>query len=87
LGLFHLFKLFLRHCYEPEDANQDLFVHTYVPKPNEFSDLSEYFVRKVRCSELVLYLFTDDYAESGECNLTDTIREWEITVGRKTIFD
>jgi len=47
LGLFHLFKLFLRYCYDPEDPNQDLFSHTYVPKPNDFSDLSEYFVRKV----------------------------------------
>ncbi|KAG5645341.1 hypothetical protein DXG03_006403 [Asterophora parasitica] len=46
LGLFHLFKLFLRYCYEPEDANQDLFAHTYVPKPNEFSDFAEYLVRK-----------------------------------------
>ncbi|KAF8140663.1 hypothetical protein EV363DRAFT_1313061 [Boletus edulis] len=46
LGLFHLFKLFLRYCYEPEDTNQDLFSHNYVPKPNDFSDLSEYFVRK-----------------------------------------
>ncbi|KAJ7597342.1 hypothetical protein C8J56DRAFT_316264 [Mycena floridula] len=46
LGLFHLFKLFLRYCYDPEDPNQDLFSHTYVPKPNDFSDLSEYFVRK-----------------------------------------
>ncbi|KAG8219438.1 hypothetical protein J3R82DRAFT_365 [Butyriboletus roseoflavus] len=47
LGLFHLFKLFLRYCYEPEEANQDLFIHNFVPKPNDFSDLSEYFVRKV----------------------------------------
>ncbi|KIK70503.1 hypothetical protein GYMLUDRAFT_32530 [Collybiopsis luxurians FD-317 M1] len=46
LGLFHLFKLFLRYCYEPEDSNQDLFTHSYIPKPNDFSDLSEYFVRK-----------------------------------------
>ncbi|KAJ6623113.1 hypothetical protein B0H10DRAFT_2011228 [Mycena sp. CBHHK59/15] len=46
LGLFHLFKLFLRYCYDPENPNQDLFTHTYVPKPNDFSDLSEYFVRK-----------------------------------------
>ncbi|KAL4070551.1 hypothetical protein J3A83DRAFT_4244024 [Scleroderma citrinum] len=46
LGLFHLFKLFLRYCYEPEDSNQDLFAHTYVPKPNDFADLPEYFVRK-----------------------------------------
>jgi len=47
LGLFHLFKLFLRYCYDPEDPNQDLFSHKYVPKPNDFSDLAEYFVRKV----------------------------------------
>ncbi|KAH7907029.1 hypothetical protein BJ138DRAFT_1137716 [Hygrophoropsis aurantiaca] len=46
LGLFHLFKLFMRYCYEPEDPSQDLFAHTYVPKPNDFSDLAEYFVRK-----------------------------------------
>lgn len=47
LGLFHLFKLFLRYCYDPEDPTQDLFTHNYVPKPNNFSDLAEYFVRKV----------------------------------------
>ncbi|KAF7302980.1 Transcription initiation factor TFIID subunit 2 [Mycena kentingensis (nom. inval.)] len=46
LGLFHLFKLFLRYCYEPEDPRQDLFAHTYVPKPNNFSDFPDYFVRK-----------------------------------------
>ncbi|KIY52676.1 hypothetical protein FISHEDRAFT_63651 [Fistulina hepatica ATCC 64428] len=46
LGLYHLFKLFLRYCYAPEDPAQDLFTHKYVPKPNDFSDLAEYFVRK-----------------------------------------
>ncbi|KAF8665397.1 hypothetical protein AX16_000416 [Volvariella volvacea WC 439] len=46
LGLFHLFKLFLRYCYDPEDSHQDLFNHSYVPKPNDFSDFAEYFVRK-----------------------------------------
>ncbi|KAL4251521.1 Transcription initiation factor TFIID subunit 2 [Abortiporus biennis] len=46
LGLFHLFKLFLRYCYEPDDPNQDLFTHSYVPRPNDFSDFAEYFVRK-----------------------------------------
>ncbi|KAF5392476.1 hypothetical protein D9757_002262 [Collybiopsis confluens] len=46
LGLFHLFKLFLRYCYDPEDSNQDLFTHGYIPKPNDFSDLAEYLVRK-----------------------------------------
>jgi transcription initiation factor TFIID subunit 2 len=50
LGLFHLFKLFLRYCYEPENPVQDLFTHTYVPKPNDFSDLPDYFVRKVGLS-------------------------------------
>ncbi|KAI0652328.1 hypothetical protein C8Q79DRAFT_937038 [Trametes meyenii] len=46
LGLFHLFKLFLRYCYDPEDPKADLFSHTYVPRPNDFSDIAEYFVRK-----------------------------------------
>ncbi|KAF9055881.1 hypothetical protein BJ165DRAFT_1336062, partial [Panaeolus papilionaceus] len=52
LGLFHLFKLFLRYCYDPEDPNQDLFQHTYVPKPNDFSDIAEYFVRKALISAI-----------------------------------
>ena len=55
LGLFHLFKLFLRYCYDPEEPNQDLFRHKYVPKPNDFSDISEYFVRKVRLHSLSRY--------------------------------
>ncbi|TDL26427.1 TATA-binding protein associated factor Taf2 [Rickenella mellea] len=46
IGLFHLFKLFLRYCYDPEDPDQDLFLHKYVPRPNNFSDFSEYYVRK-----------------------------------------
>ncbi|KAI9511720.1 hypothetical protein F5148DRAFT_1168299 [Russula earlei] len=46
LGLFHLFKLFLRYCYEPDDHQQDLFTHSYVPRPNNFSDIAEYFVRR-----------------------------------------
>ena len=44
--MFHLFKLFLRYCYDTEDPKQDLFKHSYVPKPNDFSDIAEYFVRK-----------------------------------------
>ncbi|OCH90063.1 hypothetical protein OBBRIDRAFT_793679 [Obba rivulosa] len=46
LGLFHLFKLFLRYCYDPEDPKPDLFNYKYVPRPNDFSDFAEYFVRK-----------------------------------------
>ncbi len=52
IGLFHLFKLFLRYCYEPDDPKADLFSHTYVPRPNDFSDIAEYFVRKVSRSFL-----------------------------------
>jgi hypothetical protein len=48
LGLFHLFKLFLRYCEDPEDPNQDLFTHRYVPKLNDFTEISEYYVRRVR---------------------------------------
>ena len=44
--MFHLFKLFLRYCYDTEDPKQDLFKHSYVPKPNVFADIAEYFVRK-----------------------------------------
>lgn len=51
LGLFHLFKLFLRYCYDPDDPQQDLFTHSYVPRPNDFSDIAEYFVRRVSILE------------------------------------
>lgn len=53
LGLFHLFKLFLRYCYDPDDPKADLFSHNYVPRPNDFSDLAEYFVRKVSFRDLI----------------------------------
>ncbi|EJD48509.1 hypothetical protein AURDEDRAFT_112948 [Auricularia subglabra TFB-10046 SS5] len=46
IGLFHLFKIFLRYCHTPTNKDQDLFTHTYVPLQNDFSDFSEYFVRK-----------------------------------------
>ncbi|KAH7104434.1 hypothetical protein BKA62DRAFT_767506 [Auriculariales sp. MPI-PUGE-AT-0066] len=46
IGLFHLFKIFLRYCHTPQNKGQDLFSHKYVPMPNDFSDFSEYFVRK-----------------------------------------
>lgn len=47
LGLYHLYKLFFRYCYEPQNR-EDLFKNELVPKPNDFSDFSEYFLRKVR---------------------------------------
>ncbi|KAG2370350.1 hypothetical protein BDR07DRAFT_1503611 [Suillus spraguei] len=46
LGLFYLFKLFLHYCYDLEDLNQDLFAHICIQKPNDFSDLAEYFIQK-----------------------------------------
>ncbi|KAI0049299.1 hypothetical protein FA95DRAFT_1538598 [Auriscalpium vulgare] len=62
LGLFHLFKLFLRYCYEPEDAQQDLFAHSYVPRPNDFSDYPEYFVRRALIRAVASVRF-----ENGKC--------------------
>lgn len=47
LGFFHLYKLFVRYCY-PVQNKTDLFKNELMPKPNDFSDLPEYFVRKVR---------------------------------------
>ena len=38
---------------EPEDPAQDLFNHTYISKPNDFSDLSEHFVPKVSLSNKI----------------------------------
>ncbi|KAF8527429.1 hypothetical protein BU17DRAFT_39590 [Hysterangium stoloniferum] len=52
LGLFHLFKVFARYCYDADDKGQDLFTRSYVPKPNDFSDISEYFVRKTVLSAI-----------------------------------
>jgi transcription initiation factor TFIID subunit 2 len=54
IGLFHLFKIFLRYCHTPTNKDQDLFTHKYVPVPNDFSDFSEYLVRKVRTKMLWL---------------------------------
>ncbi|TFY71826.1 hypothetical protein EVG20_g1175 [Dentipellis fragilis] len=62
LGLFHLFKLFLRYCYEPDDSQQDLFTHTYVPRPNDFSDVAEYFVRRALVKAIAQVRF-----ENGKC--------------------
>jgi hypothetical protein len=87
LGLFHLFKLFLRYCYDPEDPNQDLFAHTYVPKPNDFSDLSEYFVRKVSGYPLNERLETNIFTEPYKRYLANPVPEWQIPVCCPEISD
>jgi transcription initiation factor TFIID subunit 2 len=47
IGLFHLFKLFkTRYCFDPDAEVHDPFDFRCVPKPNDFSDIPEYFVRK-----------------------------------------
>lgn len=51
LGLYHLYKLFFRYCYEPQNR-EDLFKNELVPKPNDFSDFSEYFLRKALITAL-----------------------------------
>ena len=77
IGLFHLFKLFLRYCYEPEDQEQDLFTHTYVPRPNDFSDFAEYFVRKVVSPVLCTSPRTNVYAEPYPSHLSRAVRNRE----------
>jgi transcription initiation factor TFIID subunit 2 len=40
----------MRYCYNSEETTQELFTHKYVPRPNDFTDLGDYFVRKVRAA-------------------------------------
>ncbi|KAG8818496.1 hypothetical protein FRC17_010811 [Serendipita sp. 399] len=51
LGLYHLYKLFFRYCYDPLNR-EDLFKNELVPRPNDFSDFSEYFLRKALITAL-----------------------------------
>lgn len=49
LGLFHLFKIFQTHyCFEPDIETHDPFGFRCIPKTNDFSDFSLYFLKKVR---------------------------------------
>ncbi|GAB1524178.1 hypothetical protein RhiTH_007331 [Rhizoctonia solani] len=48
-GLFHLLKIWTKWCYEPDSNNGnggDGFAQRFIPRPNDFSDFQEYFVRK-----------------------------------------
>lgn len=51
LGLYHLYKLFFRYCYDPVNK-EDIFKNEVVPKANDFSDFSEYFLRKALITAL-----------------------------------
>ncbi|KDE02980.1 hypothetical protein MVLG_06514 [Microbotryum lychnidis-dioicae p1A1 Lamole] len=47
LGLFHLFKLFQSwFCFEPAAETKDPFAFRCIPKTNDFSDMSLYFLKK-----------------------------------------
>ena len=47
LGLFYLLKIFQRsYCFEPEQETADPFAFRCVPRPNDFTDLAEYHLRK-----------------------------------------
>ena len=49
LGLFYLLKIFQsRYCHEPEKDMIDPFTFQCIPRTNDFSDLGEYFIQKVR---------------------------------------
>ncbi|KEP50373.1 transcription initiation factor TFIID subunit 2 [Rhizoctonia solani 123E] len=48
-GLFHLLKIWTKWCYEPDSnggSGGDGFAQRFIPRPNDFSDFQEYFVRK-----------------------------------------
>ncbi|GAA5938378.1 transcription initiation factor TFIID subunit TAF2 [Sporobolomyces koalae] len=47
LGLFHLFKLFQTwYCFEPDVETKDPFGFRCIPKTNDFSDFTMYFLKK-----------------------------------------
>ena len=89
VGLFHLFKLFLKYCYEPDDPDPNLFAHKYVPRPNDFSDYADYFVRKVRCLSTVHWSPRSKKPcriESCQRNLSGTFRKWEDPTSRSAVL-
>ena len=48
LGLFYLLKLYqTRFCFPPPEETLDPFQIHCVPKPNDFSDMPEYFLQLV----------------------------------------
>ena len=88
IGLFHLFKLFLRYCYEPDDPSADLFGHTFVPRPNDFSDFSEYFIRKVLFSVFLINISNSISTLTGPCQryIPSPTRFWENSAPNSTIL-
>lgn len=47
LGLFHLFKTFQTwYCFEPDVETKDPFGFRCIPKTNDFSDFTLYFMKK-----------------------------------------
>ncbi|GAA6019407.1 hypothetical protein JCM11491_004818 [Sporobolomyces phaffii] len=47
LGLFHLFKLFQTwYCFDPDVETKDPFGFRCIPKTNDFSDFTLYFLKK-----------------------------------------
>ncbi|KAG0147815.1 hypothetical protein CROQUDRAFT_655590 [Cronartium quercuum f. sp. fusiforme G11] len=47
LGLFHLLKLFQTYfCFKPKQETKHFNEFRNIPKPNQFNDLIEYFIKK-----------------------------------------
>lgn len=46
VGIFHLLKIFTAWCYEPQQRRHE-FGTRFIPRPNDFSNIPDYFVRKV----------------------------------------
>ncbi|KIO26946.1 hypothetical protein M407DRAFT_233870 [Tulasnella calospora MUT 4182] len=45
IGIFHLLKIFTAWCYEPQQRRHE-FGTRFIPRPNDFSNIPDYFVRK-----------------------------------------
>ncbi len=51
IGIFHLLKIFTAYCFQPQQKKHE-FSTRFIPRPNDFSNIPDYFVRKV---SLVVY--------------------------------
>lgn len=79
LGLFHLFKLFqTRFCFEPDKQTLDPFGFRCIPKTNDFSDLGEYFLKKVSLTcRLSAHLYVADCGAKTLITAISMVRDGE----------
>ncbi|KAG8894105.1 hypothetical protein FRB99_001519, partial [Tulasnella sp. 403] len=59
VGIFHLLKLFTAYCFQPQQKKHE-FSTRFVPRPNDFTNVQEYFVRKSIISSLSQFHYSAD---------------------------